>query len=191
MTFAGFDTSAYPGDAAMGALKATTNLAFTGFYLGPAPSHRDIGWMDKRATLVAMGFGLAPIYVGQQTIGPGSRNVSAAQGTIDGGDAAGLMLEAGFPDLSVCFLDLENGPPFHGAQISYVQMWCAALKLGRYTPGVYCSHAIAEDVRAAVIVLYCALAWLAALAAFVAAWSAFRSYVRSLEPWESEGPWGR
>ena len=65
----GFDTSEYPGDDAMRAWKAAdVNYEWVGYYL-PAPCHKDEGWSGKRATLSDMGWGLAVIYVGQQTWG--------------------------------------------------------------------------------------------------------------------------
>lgn len=150
MTFAGFDTSAFPGLETMGWLRANTNLAWSGFYLAPAPSHGATDWMDRRAALVAQGWGLAPIFVGQQLIGPGSRNVSAAQGTLDADAACALMKQAGFPLCSRAWLDLENGPPFEAPQTGYVGMWCAGVVSGGYKAGVYVSHAMAADVAALV-----------------------------------------
>jgi len=83
---AGFDTAFYPGDSQMAWLKANTNLVWCGYYLAPAPSHRDTSWMGTRATLLAQGWGIAPVYLGQQTTGPGSHNVSPAQGPADSSD---------------------------------------------------------------------------------------------------------
>ncbi len=63
----GFDTSIYPGDAAMQAwLRPSSPYAWVGYYL-QAPCHRDPSWMGKRQTLKTMGWGLAVLYVGQQT----------------------------------------------------------------------------------------------------------------------------
>jgi hypothetical protein len=63
----GFDTSLYPGDAAMNAwLKPASPYEWVGYYL-QAPCHRDPSWMGKRATLTSMGWGLAVLFVGQQT----------------------------------------------------------------------------------------------------------------------------
>ena len=65
----GFDTSEYPGDDAMLAWRAGgAPYEWTGYYL-PAPCHADSGWSGKRGTLAAMGYGLAVVYVGQQTWG--------------------------------------------------------------------------------------------------------------------------
>ena len=65
----GFDTGRYPGDDAMRAWRhGGAPYEWTGYYL-PAPCHPDDGWSGKRGTLTGMGYGLAVIYVGQQTWG--------------------------------------------------------------------------------------------------------------------------
>jgi hypothetical protein len=65
----GFDTGVYPGDAAMRAWRTGGSpYEWSGFYL-PSPCHPDDGWSGKRETLTAMGYGLAVLYVGQQTWG--------------------------------------------------------------------------------------------------------------------------
>lgn len=64
---AGFDTSIYPGDATMSAwLRPSSPYEWVGYYL-LAPCHRDPSWMGKRGLLTSMGWGLAVLYVGQQT----------------------------------------------------------------------------------------------------------------------------
>jgi len=64
---AGFDTSIYPGDATMSAWRYPSSpYEWVGYYL-EAPCHRDPSWMGKRATLTALGWGLAVLFVGQQT----------------------------------------------------------------------------------------------------------------------------
>ena len=71
----GFDTFAYPGDAAMTAwLMADKPYSWVGYYLS-APCHNDDSWQGKRDTLSNMGWGMAVIYVGQQTWGktPGQK----------------------------------------------------------------------------------------------------------------------
>ena len=73
----GFDTSIYPGDDAMKAWKsADVGYEWVGYYL-PAPCHKDESWSGKRAELADMGWGMAVIYVGQQTWGktPGQATV--------------------------------------------------------------------------------------------------------------------
>jgi hypothetical protein len=107
MAFAGFDRDVYPGDALMTKLIATTNLKWCGYYLHPAPSHSDGSWMGKRAFLNGIGWGLAPLYVGEQTVGPGSHNPSVAKGLADGNDAVNLMVGEGFPHESCVYLDIQ------------------------------------------------------------------------------------
>src|SRR6058998_3947179 len=71
----GFDTFSYPGDDAMYAwLTADKPYRWVGYYLS-APCHTDSSWEGKRATLSGMGWGMAVIYVGQQTWGrtPGAK----------------------------------------------------------------------------------------------------------------------
>ncbi|HEX4682976.1 MAG TPA: glycoside hydrolase domain-containing protein [Gemmatimonadaceae bacterium] len=64
----GFDTNVYPGDKAMDAWKRDGQYEWVGYYLD-APCHSDTSWSGKRAQLVNNGWGLAVIYVGQQTWG--------------------------------------------------------------------------------------------------------------------------
>jgi hypothetical protein len=64
----GFDTNIYPGDRAMRAWKRFGEYEWVGYYL-PAPCHKDDSWSGTRPRLVDQGWGLAVIYVGQQTWG--------------------------------------------------------------------------------------------------------------------------
>lgn len=65
----GFDTSKYPGDDAMQAWRDDGDYEWVGYYLPDAPCHKDTSWAGKRETLSQMGWGLAVVYVGQQTWG--------------------------------------------------------------------------------------------------------------------------
>jgi hypothetical protein len=67
-SYPGFDTSIYPGDDTMRAWYATGIYRWVGFYL-PSPCHKDASWSGKRQVLKDMGWGLAVVYVGQQTWG--------------------------------------------------------------------------------------------------------------------------
>src|SRR3954470_21353225 len=68
-SYVGFDTGEYPGDDAMHAWRTGNSpYKWTGYYL-PSPCHQDEGWSGKRETLTTMGYGLAVLYVGQQTWG--------------------------------------------------------------------------------------------------------------------------
>jgi hypothetical protein len=63
----GFDTYAYPGDDAMLAWRDdSVPYEWVGYYL-PSPCHRRDSWSGKHERLTNMGWGLAVIYVGQQT----------------------------------------------------------------------------------------------------------------------------
>jgi len=145
--FAGFDRGAYPGDATMAWLRANSNLVWCGYYLGPTPSHPGTTWMGKRAQLSGAGWGIAPVFVGQQVIPPGSLNPSAATGVTDGNTTVQLMLNEGFPPGAYVYLDLENGPPLTPAQQDYVGSWCDTVQQGGFGPGVYCSHLLAAGVH--------------------------------------------
>jgi hypothetical protein len=71
----GFDTYAYPGDDEMRAWQSGGKpYKWVGYYLS-APCHKDGSFMGKRETLKNMGWGMAVIYVGQQTWGrtPGQK----------------------------------------------------------------------------------------------------------------------
>jgi hypothetical protein len=67
-TYPGFDTNIYPGDKAMDAWKRSGEYKWVGYYLQGA-CHKDGSWMGTRDRLVDAGWGLAVIYVGQQTWG--------------------------------------------------------------------------------------------------------------------------
>jgi hypothetical protein len=144
---AGFDSDIYPGDAIMGWFKTSTNMAWCGYYLAPAPSHHDTSWMGKRAGLAGAGWGIAPLYVGEQVIPPGSQHPSAAKGTDDGNQAAQLMASEGFAPGSCVYLDLEDGS-LPQILSEYTAAWVQAVGNAGYQPGVYCSHVIADSVNA-------------------------------------------
>ena len=146
MSFAGFDRADCPDLALMARLRAETNLTWCGYYLR-APSQPASTWLGKREALVAQGWGLAPIYVGQETTGPGSHNVTAAQGRADGTEACARMHDEGFPLGSWVYLDLENGPPFLEFQREYVTEWVAEVDAGGFRAGVYASFLFAAEVK--------------------------------------------
>jgi len=127
-------------------LRANTNLVWCGYYL-VAPSHHDSAWVGKRAHLSAVGWGIAPVFVGQQVIGPGSHNPSAATGAADGDQAVAELQQDGFAPGSCVYLDIKNGPPLTDLQRDYVASWCDTVQQGGYVPGVYCSHLLAEQIQ--------------------------------------------
>lgn len=145
-SFLGFDRADCPDLPTMAALRAQTNLKWCAYYLH-APSQPAPTWKGRRASLIAQGWGLAPVYVGQQTTGPGSHLVNALQGSVDGGDAGTQMFAEGFPSGSYCYLDLENGPPLGPGQPDYIRAWCSSLRVSGYSPGIYCSYLLAPAIR--------------------------------------------
>jgi hypothetical protein len=136
----GFDRLTYPGDSVMQSLWNSTPLAFVAAYLAPAPSQGYTGWMPAVPTLRAMGWGIAPVYVGQQAGGgPGSHTLTAAQGATDALDASMLAQSAGLDAGSVVYLDVELGGTLAPEQMAYIVAWVTAMNGGSYRPGVYCS----------------------------------------------------
>ena len=154
----GFDTHTYPGDKTMAAWKAAPGAPYrwVGYYL-PSPCHKDKSWSGKRETLVGMGWGLAVVYVGQQTWGRTPRTLSPARlasllkgttcnadlvngdrGVVDGTDAINAAEKEGFPARSIVFLDIERMEKMPDSMRDYYRAWSRRLLTdGRYRPGVY------------------------------------------------------
>lgn len=167
--YLGFDTHGYPGDKKMRAWKNAPNApyAWVGYYLPGAPCHKDKSWSGKRDTLVAMGWGLAVVYVGQQTWNRTPKTLTPAQaasfkrkgvscnadllsadrGAMEGIDAIAKTEAEGFPRGSVIFLDLERSERWPARMRDYYKAWVATvLKDGRFRPGVYVHSHNAQDV---------------------------------------------
>lgn len=150
----GFDTHSYPGDRAMQAYRPT--YEWVGFYL-PAPCHRETSWSGKRANLARMGYGVAVIYVGQQTWSEHKpmtkaqrqaalRNgasclpdyVSGPRGRTEADDAITRTAAEGFPAGTVIYLDIERMQVVPQKMRAYYREWAQrVLEDGRYVPGVY------------------------------------------------------
>jgi Domain of unknown function (DUF1906) len=148
---AGMDRMVYPGDDVMTKLWDHTNLEWTGFYLDPAPSRhyrgklRGKGWMHKYQFLNNLGWGFAPLYLGQQTQGPGSKVVTANQGSTDATDAAKLARLAGFPNRSVIYLDFEQWDlPLKQPAKDYFAAWSQGVFDADFYPGLYCNYHLAH-----------------------------------------------
>ena len=165
--YVGFDTHTYPGTGTMKAWKETPGAPYSwvGYYL-PSPCHADRSWVGKRDTLVAMGWGLAAVYVGQQTWGktprsltPAQRDVlrkksncaadllSADEGARDANDATAKASGEGFPKGAIVFLDIEHMDKIPSAMRDYYKSWTARmLASGQYMPGFYAHEANAQQI---------------------------------------------
>ncbi len=171
----GFDTHTFPGQAALRAWKTSgVRYEWMGYYL-PSPCHRERSWTGQRATIDGLGFGMAVIYVGEQTWGrtphPGSRGaqatarrgltcnadlVTAARGAADGDDAVRATAGEGFARGTIVFLDIERMEQMPPAMRDYYRAWAGrVLADGRYRPGVYVhahnAPAVHDDLAAAYV----------------------------------------
>jgi len=165
--FVGFDTHTYPGTMVMHTWKETpgTPYSWVGYYL-PSPCHDDKSWVGKRDTLQKMGWGLAIIYVGQQTWGKTPRAltssqasllrrrtdcsadlISADEGTRNADEAVARAFGEGFAKGVVIFLDIERMETIPPAMRDYYRAWTARmLANGSYRPGIYAHQHNAEEI---------------------------------------------
>jgi hypothetical protein len=175
--FLGFDTHTYPGDEKMRAWRNAPNAPYhwVGYYLPQAPCHKATSWRGKRDTLTKMGWGLAVVYVGQQTwnrklrdLTPAQLNrlvsrgvtcnadfLSASRGVADAYDAIRRTEAEGFAKGSVIFLDIERMERMPQRMRDYYTAWAGTV-LGdkRYRPGIYVHSHNAADVYADVKRVY-------------------------------------
>jgi len=177
--FLGFDTHTYPGDKDMRAWKDAPNAPYhwVGYYLPATPCHDDKSWHGKRKTLTDMGWGLAVVYVGQQTWNRTPRNLSPVQlarlkkrgetcsadflsadrGAMEALDAIRKAQAEGFPKGSVIFLDIERTERMPTRIRDYYRAWVATLLADeRYRPGIYVHSHNAETVYSDVKSLFTA-----------------------------------
>ncbi len=147
--YAGFDTWRYPGDDAMAVWRDSSPYRWVGYYL-PAPCHRDASFAGKRSYLSGAGWGIAILYVGQQTFEgetPAeitettlctSLFLTSERGEIDGRDAAGRAAAEGFEPGSIVFLDIERMDGVPSGMVDYFEAWIrAVVRDGRFRPGAY------------------------------------------------------
>jgi Domain of unknown function (DUF1906) len=165
--FVGFDTHTYPGTPVMKAWKETPGSPYkwVGYYL-PAPCHDDTSWVGKRETLQKLGWGIAIVYVGQQTWGHTPRDltssqrdairkktdcsvdlISAEEGKANADDATVRAEQEGFAKGSIVFLDLERMQTIPPQMRDYYRAWVARmLENGKYKPGIYTHQFNADQV---------------------------------------------
>lgn len=173
--YVGFDTHTYPGTTTMKTWKETPGAPYSwvGYYL-PSPCHADKSWTGKRDTLTSMGWGMAIVYVGQQTWGKTPRTLSAAQqaavkrstacssdlvsadeATANADDATAKAKAEGFAPGSVVFLDLERMEKIPAAMQAYYRAWTARmLAIGIYQPGFYAHEHNAQQIHDDVVAVF-------------------------------------
>ena len=167
--FLGFDTHDYPGDEKMRAWRNAPNAPYSwvGYYLPATPCHKGTSWNGKRQVIQTMGWGLAIVYVGQQTWGRKPRALtdaqeksllrrgttcnanllSASRGSSDGIDAIRKTQAQGFEKGSVIFLDIERMESMPVRMRDYYKAWVATvLTSGQYRPGIYVHSHNAQQV---------------------------------------------
>jgi hypothetical protein len=148
--FAGFDTSAYPGDAAMSTWKASSPYGFAAYYL-KSVCHQNASWMGKRSRLAAMGWKFLPVYVGQQVAGASpctSSMLTAAQGRADALDASEKLAAEGFGAGYYIYLDVERCDVFPAQMAEYMGAWSAQVAGAGFHCGWYCHKHNAAEIRA-------------------------------------------
>jgi hypothetical protein len=173
--YVGFDTHTYPGTPVMHTWRSTPGAPYSwvGYYL-PSPCHANASWTGKRDTLQKMGWGLAVVYVGQQTWGKTPRKlsqsqrdairkrddcssdlVSADEGARNADDAVARASHEGFQQGTVIFLDLERMEKIPPAMREYYRAWVARmLSSAVYQPGVYAHEHNADTIFADVVATF-------------------------------------
>lgn len=155
----GFDTWRYPGTETMRAWRQASPYEWTGYYL-PSPCHRGTSFAGRRAELEQMGWGIAVLYVGQQTwdgVPPPEEEpeviicsrtlLTEAEGQRNGQDAIQKMVAEGFPVGSTIFLNVERMDALRTPMATYYRAWIeTVLEDGRFVPGTYAHRTNAEGL---------------------------------------------
>lgn len=163
----GFDTWRYPGTETMRAWREASPYRWVGYYL-ESPCHRSDSFMGRRAELEGMGWGMAVLYVGQQTwegvealeeepeeIICSRTLLTAEQGRLDAQDAASTMAAEGFPPGSTVFLNVERMETVTDSMATYYRSWMrTVLEDGRFVPGTYSHRRNAEALFALAVQEY-------------------------------------
>jgi hypothetical protein len=147
--FPGFDTWRYPGDDVMATWRQNSPYLWIGYYL-PSPCHRSESFAGRRETLERMGWGMAVLYVGQQTFDGqtpaeitettvcSSLLLTEERGAADGRDAVARMAAEGFAPGNVLFLNVERMERIPPEMVDYYRAWIrTVIEDGRFLPGTY------------------------------------------------------
>ena len=142
--YLGFDVASYPGDGVVAWLWAH-EFRISGFYLNHHRGGEDDSWISRRALLANAGWGLAPLYLGWQTVDPHGRPLPPPSDPLgaaaaDAAEAVRLMGKAGFAAGSAVYCDVEDGAVPSGAYDSYLTALFSGIRAANFSPAVYCSH---------------------------------------------------
>ena len=132
----GFDRNEYPGDNLLPALRRS--FSYTGYWLNNPPGAKINGWVGKRTTLKANGFGFMILYNGRLDAQLTGKD-AAALGRSDAAAAVSAAKREGFAPGAILFLDQEEGGRLLPEQSAYLFAWIEAIRGSQYKPGVYCS----------------------------------------------------
>jgi hypothetical protein len=138
----GFDRNEYPGDNLLPVLRRS--FSYTGYWLNNPPGAKSNGWVGKRATLKAQGFGFMILYNGRLDAQLTGKD-AAALGRSDAAAAVSAAKKEGFAPGAVLFLDQEEGGRLLPEQSAYLFAWVEAIRASQYKPGVYCSGILVPD----------------------------------------------
>jgi hypothetical protein len=164
--FAGMDTTNNPGQAVMADIFNLSNVWWSGMYLdSPAPvpgevaktkplnGHNLMGgiganpvgswmraWGELHAGTFSGGWGLLPIYWGQQdpANNDGPIDLRTFIAVANAEDAAVKAANAGIPPGAVIYLDWEIGGAPGQTGVDYCKTWFRRLAQLGFRPGVYC-----------------------------------------------------
>jgi hypothetical protein len=150
LTYLGFDTNTYPGDAALPQLKQT--FAFSGYWLNLPPGAKQNTWTRKRDILLKNGFGFLVLFNGrtERQLSPPAN--PAALGAVDAESAVESARREGFPANTVIFLDQEEGGRMTLAQMAYISKWIQRVNAANFRAGIYCSGMPAKEAQDAPVV---------------------------------------
>ncbi|HTZ58804.1 MAG TPA: glycoside hydrolase domain-containing protein [Acidobacteriaceae bacterium] len=141
-SYIGFDKNDYPGDALLPALHRS--FAYTGYWLNNPPGASTNGWIGKRTTLKAAGFGFLILFNGRSDAQLKGKD-AAAMGRADAAAAVAAAQREGFPPAAILFLDQEEGGRLLPEQSGYLFSWVKTVRSSQYRPGVYCSGISVPD----------------------------------------------
>jgi hypothetical protein len=138
----GFDRNEYPGDNLLPALRRS--FSYTGYWLNNPPGAKINGWVGKRTTLKANGFGFMILYNGRLDAQLTGKD-AAALGRSDAAAAVSAAKREGFAPGAILFLDQEEGGRLLPEQSAYLFAWIEGIRGSQYKPGVYCSGILVPD----------------------------------------------